>query len=222
MKRIESCILLGAGLLGAMTIATAAEPSSSHLCMGVAGFHEAWIKVGERACLKCHHDGGDASESRFLLREVSKVPMEKRASVLIQNCSAFTRMALEKDVDGQSRLLSKAAGGLDHGGGEVLKPDSTAFRVLKDFVGSLGRKPASPSGGSQPLDDDLGSFFDGVEMISDQRLLRRITLSLASRLPRDDERQVIEAGGLNALQPILVQLMTLSTSGCWKALTTSF
>ena len=111
-----------------------------------------------------------------------------------------------KETDGQARILVKATGGLDHGGGEVLKTDSTEFRVLKDFVRSLDDKSAKPAADAL-LADDTESFFDGVEMISDQRLLRRVTLSLAARLPTEDEQKAIEAQGLQAFPKILDAIM---------------
>ncbi|MFT4559916.1 MAG: hypothetical protein ACI92S_005312, partial [Planctomycetaceae bacterium] len=208
MKRTRYCILILIVSLHATAIVAETKAPSSSTCIGASGFYNAWIKVGERTCLKCHNAEGDAADSDFLLRDVSTTPAAQRASVLVQNCEAFTRMASKKTADGKSRLLTKATGGLDHGGGEVLKLDSTAFRVLNDFVESLSRKPGTtPTNRNLAADDDLSSFFDGVEMISDQRLLRRITLSLAARLPSEDEQRLIKAGGLKALQPILAELM---------------
>jgi hypothetical protein len=185
------------------------DPSANGFrgCMTTSSFRDAWIKVGERTCLKCHTADGDASDSDFVLKDVSKVTAGERAPALAQNCAAFNRMALKKVDGGQSRLLFKATGGLDHGGGEVLKRDSTAYRVLKEYVESLSRKPTRSNVASMPIDDDLGSFFDGVEMIDDQRLLRRITLSLAARLPSDTERKAVESDGLKALEPVLAELM---------------
>lgn len=219
MTRSLCCRLIGgAGLLLALlpiaveqNSAVADEPSASPKgfrgCMTASSFRDAWIKVGERTCLKCHKADGDAADSEFLLIDVSKVPASERAGALTQNCAAFNRMALKKEEGGQSRLLSKATGGLDHGGGEVVKDDSTALRVLQEFVESLSRKLTDPAHASAPFDDDLRSFFDGVEMIADQRLLRRVTLSLAARLPSDSERQAVEAGGLKAMESVLAGLM---------------
>ena len=208
MKQICCWILLILTLLPTLARNADAGPPVSSGCFAASGFHDAWIKVGERTCLKCHNADGDASDSQFLLRDASKESPTDRAEVLAQNCAAFTRMALKKADDGRSRLLAKATGGLNHGGGEVLKEDSTAFRVLKKFVDSLSRTPVPLSGEITSIDDDGASFFDGVEMISDQRLLRRLTLSLASRLPRDTERQAVEANGLKAIEPVLAELMT--------------
>jgi hypothetical protein len=140
---------------------------------------EVWAKVGERTCLNCHSAGGDAQESKFLLKDASFDPSALRA-----NRQAFERMsALKKD--GKSRLLVKVGGGLEHGGGVTLKPDSTGFKILQSFVeGGAGRR-----GDYHPV-----PFFDGIRMAAPERLLRRVTLSLAARLPTDAER----AKGLDA------------------------
>ena len=49
------------------------------------------------------------------------------------NRDAFARMARLKEKD-QSRLLLKVVGELDHGGKDVLKPDSAGYRILATFV----------------------------------------------------------------------------------------
>ena len=166
-------------------------------CFAASSFHESWIKVGERTCLKCHVPGGEAAESSFLLSVDSNAP---------QNCSAFTQMALELEDDGRPRLIVKATGGLDHGGGEVVKADSSELRILQEFARSVRDKPTPSS--QAPITDDLASFFDGVAMLSDQRLLRRLTLSLAARLPTDDERRVVASQGLKGIEPVLAAVMT--------------
>lgn len=176
-------------------------------CFAPAAFREAWIKVGERTCLKCHSAGGDASDSAFLLQDASRLPAAERAAATLRNCEALTRMASMREADGRARLLVKSTGGLDHGGGEVVKADSTEFRILKDFVRSVRIKTAGGGPDPSPTDVDAGRFFDGVVMISDQRLLRRVTLSLAARLPTSAERDAVAAEGLNALPPILNSLM---------------
>src|SRR5687767_8555457 len=83
-------------------------------CFAPAAFREVWIKVAERSCLKCHHAGGDASESAFLLREETSVPMAERLDIIRLNCDALTKVALFRETDGSSRILAKVTGGLDH------------------------------------------------------------------------------------------------------------
>ena len=58
------------------------------------------------------------------------------------NRDAFARMARLKEKD-QSRLLLKVVGGLDHGGEDVLKPDSAELPHPRR-VRPPGERPARP------------------------------------------------------------------------------
>jgi hypothetical protein len=103
--------------------------------------------------------------------------------------------------DGKSRLLVKVSGGLDHGGGVQLKPESTGYKILDLFVRRLeGRGPGAGKN-SDPV-----PFFQGVRMASAPRLLRRLTLSLAGRLPIDAEMAAIDSRGVAAIDGILDEL----------------
>jgi hypothetical protein len=160
---------------------------------------EVWAKVGERTCLNCHSAGGDAEESKFLLKDVSLDP-----SLVRVNRQAFERMAAKK-VDGKSRLLVKVSGGQNHGGGVALKPESTGYRILERFVRHLEGKADREDGKGR--DYVPKPFFDGVRMASAQRLLRRVTLSLAARLPTDAERALVAEKGEAAVDGVLDEVM---------------
>jgi hypothetical protein len=56
-------------------------------------------------------------------------------------------------------------------------------------------------------DKNLPPFFDGVVMLEPQRLLRRVTLSLAARLPTEAEKSTIASKGLEGLPVLLDTLM---------------
>ena len=92
---------------------------------------EVWAKVGERTCLKCHNAGGDASESKFLMQDTSR-----DLNGLSKNLAVFLQMAAKRK-EGKSRLLVKPTGGLKHEGGVVLKPGSSGYRILEEFVDRL-------------------------------------------------------------------------------------
>jgi hypothetical protein len=159
---------------------------------------EVWAKVGERTCLKCHNSGGDASESKFLMQDTSR-----NLNGLSKNLSVFLQMAAKRKA-GKSRLLEKPTGGLKHEGGMVLKPGSSGYRILEEFVERLSEfqdKKNLLVGYHQP------PFFNGLTMMSPDRLLRRVTLSLASRLPTKEERMALNKRGLGALDSILDELM---------------
>src|SRR5262249_17075661 len=127
-----------------------------------------------------------------------------RAEALRHNRAAFTRMAAVKEKD-KSRILMKVVGGLDHGGSEVLKPDSTGYRVLPQVVRPVNGERPGPT--RPALDPKSPPFFEGVAMLDDRRLLRRVTLSLAGRLPTDAELAAVGKDGLKAMPAILDTVM---------------
>jgi hypothetical protein len=164
---------------------------------------EVWAKVGVRKCLTCHKPGGDAEESRFVLADPRKVDGAARDEAMKQNRAAFAKMAALKEKD-QSRLLLKVVGQLDHGGEDVLKADSAEYRILAEFVRRVNT-PVDPK--AVAVDPKGPPFFDGVVMLDDARLLRRVTLSLAGRLPTDAELAAVAKDGRKALPAILDAVM---------------
>ena len=164
-----------------------------------------WDEVAAVRCVQCHQQGGDAEESGLILRDPRKLQGYARDEAMRLNREAFVRLARVKEGD-RYRLLVKVTGGLDHGGGDVLKPGSKGYLTLAEFV----RKLNAPTSAVPRIVDgkDLPPFFDGVVMLDAGRLLRRATLSLAGRLPDDRERAVVAEKGLDGLPPLLDALMT--------------
>ncbi len=182
-----------------------AKPRDAADCSAVDRFFadEVWAKVGERTCWKCHNPEGEAAESRFILAGVDG-PGARDS--MRHNCQAFASMA--RTQDGQrSRLLAKVIGGLEHGGGRVLKPDSTEYGILERFVRRAMGEPVAPmpNAGSGPTESP--PFFEGVTMFTPRRLLRRVTLSLSGRLPTDREMSAVNRDGLAAVERILGDIM---------------
>jgi hypothetical protein len=94
---------------------------------------EVWAKVGARKCLTCHRKGGDAEDSKFVLIDPRKREGAGRDEAMRHNRAAFAQVAAVKEKD-RSRMLLKVVGELDHGGSDVLPPDSAGYRILADFV----------------------------------------------------------------------------------------
>ncbi len=166
---------------------------------------ELWAKVVESTCLNCHTANGDANDSGLILQDPAKLTPDKRSSAVHANLAAFHKVAtaLKK---GESVVLLKARGKLAHGGEVVLKPGSTRYRILEGFVHRVTGDGHAPTKDVDAYDPP--AFFDGVVMLDPQRLLRRVTLSLAARLPTEAERAAVAKGGLDALDPILDRIMT--------------
>jgi hypothetical protein len=218
------CLLAGAGCLSA---ADAPPEHRGPACGAVdtSFLNEVWTKVGAQSCLKCHKAGGDAEDSKFILQDPSRDASAERHISTQHNWAAFQRMALvREDEDGnesrskseskstsknsESRLLLKAMGKLEHGGKDVLKPGTPRYVVLERFVRSAelakqGKPVLSPVASAE----DEAAFFEGIEMLDNRRLLRRLTLSLAARLPTAQEMATIKKDGLKALDPILDAVM---------------
>jgi hypothetical protein len=166
---------------------------------------EVWAKVGSVMCVNCHRKGGDAETSRLILRDPKKEQGHAQEEVMRHNRDAFCQMARLKKND-QSRLLVKVSGGLNHGGADVLKADSKEYLILAEFV----RRINAPSSTTTPPvveDKLLPPFFEGVAMLDPQRLFRRVTLSLAGRLPTETERATVAAKGLAGLPSLLDALL---------------
>jgi hypothetical protein len=185
-------------------------------CLAVDDYfvNEVWPKVGERLCLKCHRAKGDAKKSKFILKKTSDAP-DHLAEYLRHNYAAFGRMAAASEKD-KSRLLMKVTGGLEHGGEEILKSDSTGYRILERFVKRSSQNKQIAGVIRQSLQFkvskiDPDSFFDGVKMIAPPRLLRRVLLSLVARLPSEDELRALETNGPGALDSILDKAMKEDT-----------
>lgn len=173
---------------------------------------EVWPKVGERICLRCHRENGDAQESNFRIHEGTEqtgLDALGRNLALANNRLAFEEFGMKwNDELGMSVLLAKAVGKLDHGGGEAIKPDSTAFKVLSSFSKRLKQKPDEEA---LPVDDvdfeDRDQLFRYVKLSDPKRLLRRVTLSLCGRLPSKQELDEVEKFGMAAIEKLLPDLM---------------
>jgi hypothetical protein len=194
-----------------LPIAVLAEEPKPYtgLCTATVDPHfvdEVWTKVGAQKCLNCHKAGGDAEESKFLLRDPMRVSGDERAAALLHNQRAFTELAKVKE-GADYRVLVKVTGGLDHGGEDVLPKDSTGYRVLSDFIKRVNSSAASLPAKNIVEDKNAPPFFAGVTMLDDRRLLRRATLSLAGRLPTAAEMDRVQKESLSAVPVILDELM---------------
>ena len=169
---------------------------------------ELWPKVVQRSCLTCHKEGGDGEDSEFVLQDPSRSVGAAHAAAIRHNHALLIKLAKRTDGD-ESVLLQKVRGELDHGGKEVLPRESIGYRTLAEFVRRTVT-PAKPAPESAlPLDTKpQPPLFAGVTMLDDRRLLRRVTLSLAGRLPTDAELAQVQKDGLAAMPPLLDALMT--------------
>ena len=84
---------------------------------------EVWAKVGVRKCLTCHKPGGEAEQSKFILKDPRKSEGAAQDEAMKHNRAAFAKMAALKEK-GQSRILLK--GRVDR---VDVKPDRRGVRI---------------------------------------------------------------------------------------------
>jgi len=163
---------------------------------------EVWNKVAAPQCLTCHQKGGEAESSGLVLLDPRKLNGAARDDARRLNQVALLRMARASSAgpaadpragtdaaagEGagatDSRLLLKVVGQLEHGGAEVLLPESAEYRILADFVRRARGKPAAPAAAdarapatsdnsddsSSPGIDALPPYFTGVVMLDNRR-----------------------------------------------------
>ena len=128
---------------------------------------EVWAKVGSVLCLQCHKAGGDAEESKLILKDPRKEKGHAQDEAMAYNRDAFCRLARAKEGD-KSRMLLKVVGGLDHGGADVLKPDSKGYQILAEFVRRINAPPTKT-----PIveEKNLPPFFQGVVLKAFLRMI---------------------------------------------------
>ena len=168
---------------------------------------EVWPKVGAAVCLQCHKKGGDAEDTKLVLLDPKKLQGHAQDEAILRNRDAFAKISTVKTKNNKYRILEKVVGGLAHGGDEVLKPDSKGYQILAEFVRRIN-SPKGPGTAVPGLSEKkLPPFFESVVMMEPTRLLRRVTLSLAGRLPTDAERNLVAEKGLSGFAPVLDDLM---------------
>jgi len=105
--------------------------------------------------------------------------------------------------DGQSELLRKPLGEMDHGGGAVLTKDSDEYKVLSEMVDRVS-KPVS-------CGEDNSSVLPNLGIMDPVSTLRKATLQIAGRLPTAEEETIVAEGGEAALSERLGYLMAGDT-----------
>ena len=201
--------LLGAFAFSVAVGAAELRPYSASGCSVVDDYfvNEVWAKVAAESCLKCHKAGGDAEDSKLVLLDPARLTGAMRTDALRANRAAFAAMAQVKEGN-STRLLLKSTGKVKHGGKEALKPNSAGHKVLAEFVRLVNApSPAVVAKASAAAEKNAPPFFSGVAMLDDRRLLRRVTLQLAARLPTDAEMSAVASQGVKAMPAILDALL---------------
>jgi len=149
---------------------------------------EVWAPAVKSSCYGCHNPQGSAATSNFVLHNSGW------GNYLDANREMMNELA-QTTRDGQSILLLKPMAKVSHGGGQVIEEGDDVYNRLKAFVDRSGNAPPC----TQADDSD---FYEGVQMLDDQQTIRKATLSLAGRLPTDEE---LQSGDIDAVLDNVMQ-----------------
>jgi hypothetical protein len=175
----------------------APDPGSVAQCVSTRQLfaEQVWPKVMAKKCINCHAPGGLAAERHAGL----KLYPTSYPGFLEQNLVSLRELS-KTEYEGQSLLLRKPMGELDHGGGVQFGADSDDYRLMADLVSRLqGDNGCEVAVATPPV--------QGVEAASALQLFRKASLLLAGRLPRPDESQQLRTTGETALPGMLDALM---------------
>jgi hypothetical protein len=186
LKRAAVASLATFGLSAAVTVACNGNDGDSCVSTREYFASEVWTKVMSKSCINCHAPAGIAEEGGADFRLLpSSYP-----GFMDTNFDAVSE-AGRQSYDDLSALLAKPSGKVEHGGGEVLKPDTEEYRIMESFVGQL----AEP----QECDDGDVTTLEGVVALGPGETLRKASLHLVGRLPTAEELRDVEEGGDEAL-----------------------
>lgn len=189
----DSAADAGVGCDGGMAADGACGPvSDTGSCVGTADYFAktAWPQVFSK-CAVCHVAGGQAEATRFVLKS-AQIP-----NFLAQNAQIVAE-ALSLQEAGQPLLVLKPTMAVPHSGKKVIAADSAELAVLQETLARLANPVVCP--GDLPVD---GTLTDGVTLLDAYGTLHKASLQLVGRPPNTAEVAAIDAGGLDALGPLL-------------------
>lgn len=155
---------------------------------------EVWTPVLEKKCYVCHNPQGAARDSKMVYQPPGQAGFLEANMAIFEEAAAYSK-------GGGSLVLLKPTGDLEHGGAQIFAKDSDDYKSLNTMIRRLGEPDTCRAS------TDVASFFDGVELLTPKETLRKSSLSLVGRLPTADELATIEAGGEQALDPVLDRMM---------------
>lgn len=157
---------------------------------------EVWAPTLSVKCVKCHNISGAGKDTKFILEEASNPGYVEANLKVLGDLARY-------EVDGKKLLLIKPTlDGVDHGGGRQLEAGSDEYEALAEML----RRIEDPVECDNSL--DLSEYFAEVDVLDEEATLRKASLALVGRLPTQDEYEQVRGLGIDALDPVLDEMMT--------------
>jgi hypothetical protein len=166
-------------------------------CVETSDFfrEEVWAPFMSTQCLACHNPEGAARHTDLVLQP-AETPGYFEANL------STLKYVSQLEIDGESLLVLKASGRIEHGGNAQVAEGDGRYEALEELAEML-QAPVHCAD-----DDDYAQFFAGVEQMDLPQALRRAMFMLASRYPTEEELAAVRDGGEAAFDETLRASMT--------------
>jgi hypothetical protein len=158
-----------------------------------------WTPILKAKCYACHNEAGAAADTSFVLRGEDWPGYLEANEHTMQNLVSF-----EVRIDDELTLpllLAKPSAQTTHEGNQVLDPEGAEYAAMEQMLTRF----RSPS----VCNDDrhIANFFKQIELLDEEKTLRKATLLFASRLPTEEEYAAVRGQGIESLDPVLDAVM---------------
>ena len=188
-----SAIVLGTLALSASASckSSAEDDASSPTCVSTREYFTTDVYgKAMKTCAGCHTPGGAADQAGAKF----KIVPDTYPDFVTANLDGL-RDYVKLDYGGKPLFLLKPLGKRDHGGGPVLTEDSDEFKILTSLVQTLRTGQEKSCDGNAQL---------AVEYLDSRETARKAAITLAGRMPTDDE--IAQAQTDDGLAAFVVQL----------------
>ncbi len=167
------------------------EPPVQENCVPTETYFqdEVWNTFMGNTCFACHNPQGVAGQTDLVLVGSAVANYQSTNLATVADVAALER-------DGVSLILLKPSAQIDHEGGRILEVGSPEYQALEGLVERL----------KNPVECEVvetENFFDDIDTLDNESTLRKATLSLAGRLPTDDELAQVSSGDAADLEAVL-------------------
>ena len=168
-----------------------------------------WPQIFQARCIACHNPQGIAQSTRLTLMNETETSNNDSRTWAEQNLEQILHLAQIQVADYEQRSLLelKPSGTMPHGGAVVLAPNGILHQQLVDFINRVQTQGADLCQDPEietPLETP---YYEGIRFIEPQKLLRRLALNFANRLPSSEEEALVELEGLEGVRTIFDQIM---------------
>ncbi|MCA9681827.1 MAG: DUF1588 domain-containing protein [Myxococcales bacterium] len=194
LRTSGAALLLTLGFGAAVLIGC--QPGEEEECVSLEQYfkEQIWSPVLSQKCITCHNPQGAAKDTQFVLQS------SDWTGYLEANLATVERMA-KLEYEGEPWLIVKPTTTVEHEGGLQLERGSAEYDAFVELVDRINNPVECED---KPIGD---AYFADVELLDEVETLRKASLNLAGRLPTPEEEASVIAGGEEALDLALDDLL---------------